>query len=60
MKYSSHFFPTIYSIKIYVDYTKTGPGGSPDGMDSLKALGPVRTKTPVFLLVGQIPGRAAP
>ena len=26
MKYSSHFFPTIYNMKIYVDYTKTGPG----------------------------------
>ena len=37
-------------------YANTGPGGSPDRMDSLKALGPVRTKTPVFLLVGQIPG----
>lgn len=37
-------------------YANTGPGGSPDRTDSLQALGPVRTKTPVFLLVGQIPG----
>lgn len=35
---------------------KQALGGSPDRMDSLKALGPMRTKTPVFLLMGQIPG----
>ena len=35
---------------------KQALGGSPDRMDSLKDLGPMRTKIPVFLLVGQIPG----
>lgn len=35
---------------------KQALGGSPDRMDSLKDLGPMRTKIPVFLLVGQISG----